>query len=236
MDFLTRLAERALNVEPSVKPRPVPLFSPEQSAGIEEVEFETEAATAPSARRPEAPPLEDAPNRSMPADAGVSGAAVPPPGLAHTEPDSPALEPRPQAAPAAPAGTHHNRLAPSADRPARPVHIVAETAAPLPQSLPPPSRIETVTHVEHTVLQTVQTLRGPAPSPRPLPATARGAKRQPEPPATAPRDRPISIDVTIGRVEVRAVAPPPPPRPEPARRAPALTLDDYLESRNRGRS
>lgn len=45
------------------------------------------------------------------------------------------------------------------------------------------------------------------------------------------------IQVTIGRIEVRSNTSPPPPKPRsaPVRRGPALSLDAYLEQRNRGK-
>ena len=53
---------------------------------------------------------------------------------------------------------------------------------------------------------------------------------------TEPLPSPPAIRVTIGRVEVRAIVPPtsPKPRTTPARRAPALSLDDYIKQRNEG--
>jgi hypothetical protein len=53
---------------------------------------------------------------------------------------------------------------------------------------------------------------------------------------TEPLPSPPTIRVTIGRVEVRAMLPPksPKPRTTPARRAPALSLDDYIKQRNEG--
>jgi len=63
----------------------------------------------------------------------------------------------------------------------------------------------------------------------PAPATA---TRAPQGPAAAEAEPPV-IEVTIGRIEVRAVTPPAPLlRAAPApRRAPALSLDEYLRRR-----
>ena len=59
-----------------------------------------------------------------------------------------------------------------------------------------------------------------------------------EPRVFAAEPKAPTIKVAIGRIEVRAVTPPaPPPRREaPAQPSPPLSLDDYLEQRNGGRT
>jgi hypothetical protein len=44
------------------------------------------------------------------------------------------------------------------------------------------------------------------------------------------------VEITIGRVDVRAIMPSSPPVAPPARRAPELSLDDYLKQRSGGQS
>lgn len=65
---------------------------------------------------------------------------------------------------------------------------------------------------------------------------AQAPPRRAEEPRPSREAGPPPVRVTIGRVDVRAVSPGP---PRPVRRAeprrPALSLDDYLERRNRGR-
>jgi hypothetical protein len=57
------------------------------------------------------------------------------------------------------------------------------------------------------------------------------------PPASGPRppSPPQTIQVTIGRVEIRATHPPPRPQKRPSP-SPALSLEAYLERRNKGGS
>jgi hypothetical protein len=71
----------------------------------------------------------------------------------------------------------------------------------------------------------------------PLPSRAEGTRgiKSPEPVQSARPSQP-SIQVSIGRVEVRAVFPEAPARRPPAPRSrPTVSLDDYLNQRNRGR-
>jgi hypothetical protein len=64
-----------------------------------------------------------------------------------------------------------------------------------------------------------------------------GERHPREPHVVAPEPPEPTIRVNIGRIEVRAHMPPPPPatqRSKPARLGPKLSLDDYLNQRNRG--
>jgi len=70
---------------------------------------------------------------------------------------------------------------------------------------------------------------------RPPVAPRSGGVRNPEalPASSAPAP---AIQVSIGRVEVRAIFPEPAVRSAPAPRSrPTLSLDDYLNQRNRGK-
>jgi hypothetical protein len=72
------------------------------------------------------------------------------------------------------------------------------------------------------------------PAARPEPAPTRAERRQATAPAPAApgHERAPDVHVSIGRIEVRAPAEPPrAPRAAPA--APALSLRDYLRSRDR---
>ena len=65
-----------------------------------------------------------------------------------------------------------------------------------------------------------------------------GASHRDSPARRPDVEAPSVVRVTIGRVEVRAVMAPAPPAadaPRPARKGPALSLEDYLEQRGRGR-
>lgn len=71
----------------------------------------------------------------------------------------------------------------------------------------------------------------------PLPSRAEGIRgtKSPEPIQSASPSQP-AVQVSIGRVEVRAVFPEPPARrPASPRSRPTVSLDDYLNRRNRGR-
>jgi hypothetical protein len=236
MDFLTRLAARALNPEPAVKPCPVPLFAQEVPGGFEAFEIETEAAPRPApviAREPGVAPRGVPLQRDTPAQqSGSRPAAAPaPPGPRSVEPAVAArsdLE-------AATIKARHASSAPEPERPTVPIRAVGGVPEPVPSNAPAAVRIETVTRLERNVLEVRTERQVPFRAAPAAPGTPRRARRQPDA-APPTRERPATIEVTIGRVEVRAVTPSQTSRPEPTRRAPALSLDEYLERRNRGRS
>lgn len=121
----------------------------------------------------------------------------------------------------------------------------ADASPPVEPSVPwPPEAASDADSAQH---------QNPAPARRPRQDAALPTPVQPVLPAEPARSRAPSsteaasagpdgaasaIQVTIGRIEVRADTsrPLPPPRPAPQRRRPAVSLDQYLGGRNRGRS
>lgn len=97
-------------------------------------------------------------------------------------------------------------------------------------------RSQNIRHPESDPIQARQSL-----TPAAVVAQGRGARRTESaapasPESTATQGQTPTIRITIGRVDVRAIMPASPaPRPTLARPGPALSLEDYLKQRERGR-
>ena len=235
-DYLTRLVERSLGVGEVVSPRLQSLFEPRDAVAgpalvDEPIEVREErlapasehaprsdgepAAPSPSAkesttaspRRRTEPPHDVVVERESPAEPGS-----PPPAvefavserevLARAESPVPTLRPQ----------DDQSGERPSPEPPRRRTVVVRERQHP-PQS--EPAARERRRDRVPTGPDEVRLPSPPALQPPPVPAQA------------APTEPPV-VRVTIGRVEVRAVLPPAPPERATPRRAPRMTLDEYL--------
>jgi len=93
-----------------------------------------------------------------------------------------------------------------------------------------PAQARPFTHTDQAEVTDLPS--GPFAAPDPVVATASMSTRRR--PSSRPDNPPAPVvNVTIGRVEVRQPPAPPAPPPAPAPRARPLSLDEYLERRNR---
>jgi len=248
-DFLTALATRAMGLEVGLRPRPVSIFE----SVVEPLDVTaSEMSVAPPAER-EAPDPAAEPPAVRATEAADAPALAPP---RHPPPPSTAPADQRHEPPHAIERIveEHHVLAPMPPAVERPIPAVApeatvRVAAPIVSkhviTIEERHEVRTSERREHIVREeTVRRDAPPVSSSRRERSPAQGTLAvprisQPAPPLVAPAatEPPVTIEVTIGRVEVRAVHPAPQPRREsPARRGPSLSLDAYLEQRNRGRS
>lgn len=210
---------------------------------------------AHGARRPAAPPLDAVPSSAMtPVPVRVM---VPLPqrdeAIAAAGPHEArqasrqALRPAPSAdaATGGPARPHPGMTAPGLHAAVAPPRQPARVPEETPETLPSLGETPRVLPMAATASAAL-TLPAPrvpprvnTPRPAPIrlqdgPVSAFGPRH--EPPSATQLEGPEAsiIRVTIGRIEVRAVLPPAPP-PSRSRRVPAMSLDDYLRTRQGGR-
>lgn len=261
MDFLTRLAARAVARETIVRPRPMSLFELHPSDNLPRDSSETFAelsAEMPAAgerrrapelrfgrevRTPSAVPEVMSHPRQAAKQHGLAAPSAAPRDIPPAPPQPPTLpaERRPQPAPM----RDQNQVESEATKPwpppsglDRPATVMGKIETPRdaakssPAIEPGPKPPPVIERIVRQEAVPYQSTREPVPA-----AGPRRTRRAPDPLRPAAPAPPVSIEVTIGRVEVRAVAPPSPPKSHSARRpAPALSLDDYLKQRNGGRS
>ncbi len=235
-DYLTRLVERSLGVGEVVSPRLRSLFEPQDAVAgpalvDEPIEVRDErlvpspehaprsvrepTAPSPSAkestpalpRRRTEPPHEIVVERERPAEPGSPRVTVEPAvsereALARAESPVPTLHPQ----------DDHGGERPSPEPPRRRTVVVRERQPP-PRS--EPAARERRRDRVPTGPDEVRLPSPPALQPPLVPAYA------------APSEPPV-VRVTIGRVDVRAVLPPAPAERTAPRRAPRMTLDEYL--------
>jgi hypothetical protein len=236
-DFLTRLAERQMSDAPGVAPRLPPRFAPAEPAppAVEALPQPRPLVVA----SPVASLLEPAAVHPVEPRADSPAAVEQPPSTAERRAREIPLPPDRAATSAEQAVvlTPDGRPA-SIDEP-----LVAERRTPPPPSdhLPREPRAERRDEMRATSDLVPPSPRHPIPEPtvlvrRPpavMPATRRRSERVEPTPVSA---EPPVVTVTIGRVEVRAIVPPPAPERPKADVRKALSLEDYLERRHRGRS
>jgi hypothetical protein len=243
-DFLGRLAERSLGVGQIVRPRVAPLFAPRPLVVEEVREVESEAPPPPRPRPPVAEP-EAEPAAAVPARVEHAPPPVVSPVVeaSETEPHVREVErvedvheivvervvAGTEPVPPVAVGT-----APEGPRPAVQEPEPVEPSRGLrPEPTPRPTRTVERRPPARTVVRAAE----PAPSPpepheswlEPPPATLDRPLASLAPPPTEP---PV-VRVTIGRVDVRAVLPPPAAERTPPKRAPRLTLEEYLREGRR---
>jgi hypothetical protein len=219
-DYLTRLVERSLGVGEVVRPRLQSLFEPrdlEPALAGGQIEVSEERLSPVPIRTPE-PQRPSAQSRSAEEPRAVPGGLRDPPlREAVVEQESP---PEQQGWPPAvePAAPEREALV-HVDSPAiaQRTKVVVENGARVPRAAPPA--------VEH---------RAPPPTVGPDgilldPLRATEQSLAPAPPEPV---EPPDVRVTIGRVEVRAVLPAPPAERTPRKRAPRMTLDEYLRQKD----
>ena len=210
-DYLTNLAARALGMSVVARPRR-PLFEPRRGAPETRLPIEADRDGAePDARAPD-----------LVADSPVRGPAEPAAIREREGTSAPDGDPGPPrvAAPSRPPGRGRSRAETAPPRPAE--HGAARSAAKGREAPAAPREPETPRPGMRTQ---------PARPAEPVRAVAAPvlAARPPRPQVSA-RDAPApTVRVTIGRVDVRAVTPEQPPEPQrKPRRAPRMSLDDYL--------
>jgi hypothetical protein len=236
---LDRLIGRVVDGNTDFRPTPKPVFSETvDQAGFEIVDEQVVAAPS---RRATAAASGRWPQSSRPLEAvpAAKPAEPRPPVAERNAADVGRPKTLTELVPAAPRNSEddHSRR----DEPSR----VAST--PLPDPGEPPAQL-----LEQTRYVTLAPRPSRQPERRPGPVSAPAASR-PEataptspqrelrtaPPALRPQSKveattPPTVTIEIGRIEVRPLAPASQKSPRPPRRTPALTLEAYLDQRQRG--
>jgi hypothetical protein len=221
-DFLTRLAARAI-AQPTLRPRAVSRFeaAPLAQDAVLSPDTSGRRVSESSTRREE--PREARVPTSRRFDDSETRRLSPPPPPAEQTPAPPI---RVERALAQEADRQIERVVETQERvlhvPVR--ETVVEQAPPLPHRFDEqPPRVITEQSIirERELRERERTIRTSIER-----APARSTAR--ETPQAARQSEPV-VHVSIGRVEVRAVSPPPQQRSP--RRAPAMTIDDYVARR-----
>ena len=226
-DYLSNLVAKSRNVANVVQPRPVSPFEPSSPAGIPgadrsgpEVEIALDARfsreTPFDDPRPMSTPVLNSPDTRLPRLGAVQSAEVLPPMprdiVNHDTREYPVIA----------AGS-------PAPVPGRGAAGTASVVSPLGNG----GALVLPRHAEPS--ESVFTPRAEHPRPGSVVAHApaasmAGAAPQARSTSTPSEDSAPTIKISIGRVDVRAIMPPSPaPRPASARRAPSLSLPDYLK-------
>jgi hypothetical protein len=226
MDFLTRLVVRTLQPEEAFRPRPASMFEPQQ----------LEAALSIEPLTHEKPPGRRSNSEPQPGPIRNERDSLPSLLLAQPARGSDSLlESSVPGAPATSTPASDFERPPSTSRVAP---VQSPEANEDPPHVPRPEiRAGNTQRTEYVhSLELARQLPG---SPRPEAVRAAGHPRfgQRAAPVFGPPANPeVTIEVTIGRVDVRSAhVPSPAKRQLPERRSPALSLDDYLKQRDRGR-
>lgn len=135
-----------------------------------------------------------------------------------------------------PAPSHVEGMGPSADRSGRDDSspVTAQAASDeRAGGVPPPLVVEHRHRPPPVVAAHADEPPPPGPAAVPASQVVVPVTSPVPPPAPSKADPLPRVRVTIGRVEVRAAFPPPPRPRQPKKRGPAMTLDDYLERRER---
>ena len=235
-DFLTRLASRALEQAPVVRPRTPSLFEPPaggmENASPSELEATATIPTPTQIHESQASPA--APRQSevlQRKEAGSSPAtiaanAIPTrqrvaaqPAKAPPQASEVASPPKPTAAQTAPSLTEASLPAP----PAPPIESTRAVLSGPPATRTDLSAVRPLVSSPPDSIEPTGTMVNPPSAIRPPPGTS---------------DEGPVIRVSIGRIDVRAVPPPVTasvtPRPKPAPRTALVSLDDYLRRGTKG--
>jgi hypothetical protein len=244
-----RLAERSLGVGEVVRPRarapfiasPVELLELKEEHEVEPTprdrERRQDAAQVPA--RPQEPPSPGARSAEPPLDDVVEREAPDVPAeLSRLLRSAPAAAPRQPPAAAEPTPPPSTPARASAADPTPPPSTPARVPAPEADRLlesPGPATALARDLRQAVPLTSAQRegplFREPQSTPRSLPPPPVESPRAQEPAAErtpSGRAEPPVVRVTIGRVDVRAVLPSPPAEHTRPKRAPRLTLDEYL--------
>lgn len=229
-DYLSNLVAKSRNVASLVQPRPVSPFEPSSPTGIPgadragpEVETALEARfsrdTPFDDRAPASTPVLHPPDTRLPRLGGVESAGIFPPMPRNTV-------------------NHGTREYPVIAA-GSPTPVPGRGAAGTASVIPPPGNAGGALVLPRHAgpPESVFTLRAGQSRPGSVTPRETASSIGPAPQAgsasTSPQDSAPTIKISIGRVDVRAVMPPAPlRRSASARRAPSLTLTDYLKQQN----
>ncbi|HZS39124.1 MAG TPA: hypothetical protein VFF06_19970 [Polyangia bacterium] len=261
--FFDRIVGVTLGRMPTVRPRIAPRFAPvfvadgAELGGLEQVTEIDAAPPAPSRAQAHrasaapneiertsapasAPPFSPEPPRERAGDDRAHEPNARAPRFDGEEPIAPSLAPRssgatpsfdaPPARGAGPLVEVERIVTASSSAFGAPAPVGSAARAATGPLVTAPEAIHRAHAEERAAEEAVAATREPAPAIGAPPANSRSATGA----ASSHGDGGATVHVHIGRVDVRAVMPPAPsPRPAPAPR-PGLSLEKYLESRNRG--